>query len=67
MKKREKKKFSGRNLALTIILGVFIAIMIITLFNLTVTYFYEEPKYEDFCKNFAGEVYSMGYRSNKPL
>lgn len=46
----QKKKFSGRNLALTIIIGIFIAIMIVTLFNLVVTYFYEDPQYEDFCK-----------------
>ncbi len=50
----QKKKFSGRTLALTIILGVFIAIMIVTLFNLTVTYFYEPPKYEEFCKGVEG-------------
>src|SRR4030042_6965234 len=46
----QKKKFSGRTLALSIILGVFIAIMVVTLFNLTVIYFYEDPQYEDFCK-----------------
>ena len=50
MKKRGKKeKISGRKLALTIILGVFISIMLITLFNLIVTYFYEEPNYNEFC------------------
>lgn len=41
---------SGRNFALTIILGVFIAIMVVTLFNLIVSYVYEGPKSEDFCK-----------------
>lgn len=41
---------SGRNLALTIIVGVFIAIMVATLVNLVVSYAYEPPKYEDFCK-----------------
>lgn len=52
-KEIEKKHMPGygRTLALTIILGVFIAIMIITLFNLIVSYAYEPPKYEDFCKN----------------
>ncbi len=54
MQKRTKKeKISGRKLALTIILGVFISIMLITLFNLIVTYFYEEPKYNDFCGAMA--------------
>ena len=47
--KKSKKKMSGRNFALTIILGVFIAIMVITLFNLVVSYAYEPPKYEDYC------------------
>jgi len=61
MKKTEKKKFSGRNLALTIIIGVFIAIMIITLFNLVVTYFYEEPQYDEFCKNLGIESYPIKY------
>jgi hypothetical protein len=62
MKKREKKKkFSGKNLALTIIIGVFIAIMIITLFNLIVTYFYEQPKYDDFCKNAYSTQYPLKY------
>ncbi|MCL5018274.1 MAG: hypothetical protein M1416_00700 [Candidatus Pacearchaeota archaeon] len=61
MEKGRKKKFSGRNLALTIIIGVFIAIMIITLFNLVVTYFYEEPQYDDFCKNIGIEPYPIKY------
>ncbi len=56
MQKREAKKMSGRNFALTIILGVFIAIMVVTLFNLIVDYAYEGPKYEDYCKG----VESMG-------
>jgi len=64
MKKRERKQFSKRNLALTIILGIFISIMIITLFNLVVTYFYEPPKYEDFCKNLEMDVYSVKYSAN---
>lgn len=44
-----KKTMKGRNFALTIILGVFIAIMVSVLFNLIVSYAYEPPKYEDFC------------------
>ena len=49
-----KKSLSGRSFALTIILGVFIAIMVITLFNLIVSYAYEAPKYEDYCKGIGG-------------
>ncbi|MFH1365672.1 MAG: hypothetical protein ABIH28_03750 [archaeon] len=45
-----EKTLKGRNFALTILLGIFIAIMVITLFNLLVSYFYEPPKYENFCK-----------------
>ena len=56
MAKKVVKKMSGRNFALTIILGVFISIMVVTLFNLIVDYVYEGPKYEDFCKG----VGSMG-------
>jgi hypothetical protein len=53
MKKRMKKnKIShGRNLALTIILGVFISIMVVTLFNLIVGYAYPNPEYSDFCSD----------------
>ncbi len=47
------KKLSGRNFALTILLGVFIAIMVATLFNLIVSYVYEPPKYEDYCKGIG--------------
>jgi len=43
-------KLSGRNFALTIIIGIFIAIMVITLFNLLVSYVYEPKEYQDFCK-----------------
>ena len=45
------KNSSSRNFALTIILGVFIAIMVITLFNLIVDYAMPGPEYEDYCKN----------------
>src|SRR3990172_7523636 len=56
------KKMSGRNFALTIILGVFIAIMVITLFNLVVSYAYEAPKYEDYCKGaFGAGPYPVKY------
>ena len=43
-------KLSGRNFALTIIVGIFIAVMVITLFNLLVSYVYEPKEYQDFCK-----------------
>ena len=56
MAKKGDKKLSGRNFALTILLGVFIAIMVVSLFNLIVEYAYESPKYEDYCKG----VESMG-------
>jgi len=56
-KERKGKKLGGRNFALTILLGVFIAIMVITLFNLIVSYVYEPPLYEDYCK---GVENSMG-------
>ena len=48
------KKLTGRNFALTIVLGVFIAIMVATLFNLVVDYVYEGPKYENYCKGVEG-------------
>ena len=51
----------GRNFALTIILGVFIAVMVIVLFNLIVSYVYEAPKYEDYCKNIYTQPYPIKY------
>lgn len=52
MKKSAKReKITGRKLALTILLGVFISIMLVILFNLIVTYVYPSPEYDDFCKN----------------
>jgi hypothetical protein len=63
MPKKEAKKMSGRNFALTIILGVFVAIMVATLFNLIVTYVHEEPKYDDYCKG----VGSMGGVGSYPV
>ncbi|HJX50708.1 MAG TPA: hypothetical protein VJ438_04555 [Candidatus Nanoarchaeia archaeon] len=53
---KEAKKLSPKNFALTILLGVFIAIMVVSLFNLIVSYVYEPPKYEDYCKG----IDSMG-------
>jgi hypothetical protein len=50
-----KKKLSGRNFALTIVLGVFIAIMVATLFNLVVDYVYEGPKYENYCQGVGSQ------------
>jgi hypothetical protein len=48
----QKEKVSGRTLALTIIVGIFIAIISVVLINLIVDYAYESPKYEDYC-NFT--------------
>jgi len=56
-KKEVKKKLGGRNFALTIILGVFVAIMVVTLFNLLVTYIYEDPQYDDFCHGMGTGEY----------
>lgn len=56
MAKKGDKKLSGKNFALTILLGIFIAIMVVTLFNLTVSYIYEGPEYDTYCKG----VESMG-------
>lgn len=56
----DEEKVHGRNLALTIILGVFIAIMVVTLFNLIVSYVYEPPKYDDYC-NLSGGPYPVKY------
>lgn len=44
-----KRVKSGRNLALTIIVGIFIAIMLITLVNLIVSYVYTAPEYNAYC------------------
>lgn len=61
--KKGAKKFSKRNFALTIILSIFISIMIITLCNLIVSYFYEPPEYDDFCGIDFGKS-SMTYGVN---
>ncbi len=52
----KKEKLRGRSFALTILLGVFIAIMVSILFNLIVSYVYEGPNYEDFCKLGASQI-----------
>ncbi len=54
MPSKKGKKMSGRNFALTILVGVFVAIMVATLFNLVVDYVYEGPDYEDYCKGVEG-------------
>ena len=54
-------KVSGRKLALTILVGVFIAIMVITLFNLLVSYVYEPPKYENYCNESMFGSYPVKY------
>lgn len=59
LKKGEKLK--GRNFALTIILGVFIAVMVIVLFNLVVSYVYEPPKYENYCNESMFGPYPVKY------
>lgn len=56
-----KEKLHGRNFALTILLGVFIAVMVVVLFNLLVSYLYEPPKYEDICKNINSGPYPAKY------
>ena len=61
MVKKEGKKLVGRNFALTIVLGVFVAIMVATLANLVVSYAYEGPKYEDYCKGFDRGAYPVKY------
>src|SRR4030042_2342328 len=65
-----KEKLKGRNFALTILLGVFIAIMVCILFNLIVDYVYPGPNYEEMCKSLMGtySVEPMGkYISEKCL
>ncbi|MDO8622709.1 MAG: hypothetical protein Q7R52_00515 [archaeon] len=47
----KKENLKGKNFALTILLGIFIAIMVSVLFNLIVSYAYEQPTYDELCKN----------------
>src|SRR3989338_5526505 len=44
-------KRAGRTLAMTIILGVFVAIMLTIFVNLVVSYTYPEPDYQKYCGN----------------
>lgn len=48
---KKASKLNGRKLSLTIIVGVFISIMVITLFNLLVSYAYPAPEYNKYCNN----------------
>jgi hypothetical protein len=59
----KKENLKGRNFALTILLGVFIAIMVVCLFNLIVSYIYESPQYDKICKNSNnfGSAYPVKY------
>lgn len=49
------EKLKGRNFALTIILGIFIAIMVSVLFNLVVSYVYPGPEFNVMCKGMETE------------
>jgi hypothetical protein len=51
-----KEKLKGRNFALTILLGVFIAIMVSILFNLVVDYIYESPQYDKVCRSLMNPI-----------
>lgn len=46
---QKREKSSGRKLAITILLGVFIAIMLTIFVNLLVSYVYAGPEYGKFC------------------
>ncbi len=61
MKKRGKENEipPKRRLALTIILGIFISIMIIILFNLIVSYIYPGPEYNTFCETSSETCYQL--------
>lgn len=59
-----EKGRSTKNLALTIIIGVFIAIMVITLVNLIVGYVYVSPQYSDYCNQSLYGVPSLPGSSN---
>lgn len=69
------KPLKGRNFALTILLGIFIAIMLIALVNLCVDYAYPSPQYDDFCKGalnrgglpYAGEIKGTNCTFNKAV
>ena len=59
----KKVKTAGRTLALTIIIGVFVSAMVISLSNLTVDYIYERPRYENFCNNTWEQYFSPAAKS----
>jgi hypothetical protein len=52
-KRVQKEKLKGRRLAMTIILGVFVAIMLTIFVNLFIGYVYEGPQYEKYCPAMA--------------
>jgi len=58
--KRNGKR-NGKDLALIILLGVFVAIMLTIFVNLVVSYIYEGPKYEDYCRNSFNGAYPVKY------
>ena len=51
--KERAGKLKGRRLAMTIILGVFVAIMLTIFVNLLVSYVYEGPQREKYCPAYA--------------
>lgn len=51
---QNKEKLRGRRLAMTIILGVFVAIMVCIFVNLLISYAYEGPQYEKYCPMWEG-------------
>lgn len=68
------KPLKGRNFALTIILGIFIAIMLTVLVNLTVDYIHPGPEYDTFCKGamayagpYIGEIKGTSCSFNKAV
>lgn len=68
------KPLTGRNFALTILLGVFIAIMLTVLVNLIVDYAYPGPEYNTFCQGamamggpYTGEIKGTSCSFNKSV
>jgi hypothetical protein len=51
---QRKGKSSGRKMAITILLGVFIAIMLTIFVNLLVSYVYAGPEWDKFCPQLRG-------------
>src|SRR3989338_6661172 len=56
-----KEKLRGRRLALTILLGIFVAIMLTIFVNLVVSYFYKGPQYDKYCAGSMREPYPIKY------